>query len=267
VLRESDGIINLLPDEEASDAEPFIEAYNRIRSDEQWGGDDLDLPFHAKRHRHIWEIRSRTFRAFESAVSRVPRGLALDIGAGNCWMTRYLDRWGFDAIALDINCSEVDGLRAGQKYIDEGARFLRARCSMERLPFVSGRIRLVATSASFHYASNFRATLAEFERVLTLGGMIAITDTPVYQQPSAGDRMVSERVVEFGRKYGIPEALSRKSQYMTYKQIQELGTSLGLRVSIRPVWPGVARKYEEVRGLLAGRQVARFPLVLMEKSQ
>jgi SAM-dependent methyltransferase len=267
VLRESDGIIDFLTEDEASTLQPFLEAYDRVRSDERWGGDDLDLPFHPRRHHDIWNIRSRTFRALEAAVSTLPRGLALDIGAGNCWMTRYLDRWGFDAIALDINCSEIDGLRAGQKFINEGARFLRARSTMERLPFVSGRIRLVATSASFHYASNFRAALAEFKRVLTPGGMIAITDTPVYREPGSGERMVSERVVEFRQKYGIAEPLSRRAQYMTYKQIEELGTSLNLGVRIQPVWPGFARKYEEVRAAVAGRQIAGFPLVVMEKSQ
>src|SRR5262249_82901 len=149
---------------EVAALQPFLDAYERVRSVEQWGGDDLDLPFHAKRHRNIWNIRQRTFRAFESLVRSIPGGLALDVGAGHCWMTRYLDQWGFDAIAVDTNTSEMDGLRAGQRFIDQGAVFLRVRARMERLPFASGRIRLLATNASFHYAGDFRATLSEFER-------------------------------------------------------------------------------------------------------
>ena len=61
-------------------------------------------------------------------------------------MTRYLDRWGFDAIAADINTDAVDGLRAGQKFIDEGAHFLRVRAGMEKLPFAPGHIRLLVNS-------------------------------------------------------------------------------------------------------------------------
>src|SRR5439155_25926679 len=152
VLRETEGVIKLMTEEETAAAQPFIKAYDQVRQDEKWGEDDLDLPFHPRRHRDIWAIRQRTFLKFQTIAGAVPRGVALDIGAGNCWLTRYLDRWGFDAIALDFNDSPVDGLRAGQNFLDAGARFLRVRAGMERLPFLSDRIRLVAANASFHYA-------------------------------------------------------------------------------------------------------------------
>jgi ubiquinone/menaquinone biosynthesis C-methylase UbiE len=266
VLRESDEIINLMTAGELADIQPFIEAYERVRSSEEWGGDDLDLPFHAKRHRHIWAIRQRTFRSFQSAVANVPRGLALDIGAGNCWMTRYLDQWGFDPIAIDINTSAMDGLRAGQKFIDKGATFLRVRCGMERLPIASGRIRLLATNASFHYAGDYRTALSEFERVLTPGGIIAIIDTPFYDRSADGERMMNQRVQEFGSQYGLPESLARKSRYMTLETLHELARSLALKVRVHDVWPGLARKYEEIRGRVIGRRIAKFPLVILEKS-
>src|SRR5438093_1185526 len=91
VLRESDGVINLMTDEESAAVQPFLEAYENVRRDEHWGGDDLDLPFHAKRHGDIWEIRQRTFLEFKRLAAKVPRGTALDVGAGNCWMTRFFD--------------------------------------------------------------------------------------------------------------------------------------------------------------------------------
>ena len=265
VLRESDGIINLLTEAEAAAVQPFLDAYEQVRSAEQWGGDDLDLPFHPKRHQDIWEIRRRSFQAFESIAARIPRGVALDAGAGNCWMSRHLDRWGFDAIAADLNTSATDGLRAGQKFIDEGARFLRVRAGMDRLPIASGRIRLLATNASFHYAGDFRAALSEFERVLTPGGIIAIVDTPFYDNAVDGDRMMAERVVEFRQKYGMPESLARRSRYLTFKQLDELARSVNLRYRMHTVWPGWRRKAVEFRGRLAGRRIARFPLVVFEK--
>jgi hypothetical protein len=79
VLREADGIINLLGDDEAAAVQPFLEAYERVRSKEEWGSDDLNLPFRAKRHRDIWKIRKRTFRAFESVATKLQPGVALDI--------------------------------------------------------------------------------------------------------------------------------------------------------------------------------------------
>jgi SAM-dependent methyltransferase len=266
VLRETHGVINLLSKAEASALQPFVDAYERVRRAERWGGDDLELPFHAKRHRNIWRIRQRTFRRFESVVAPMPRGLALDVGAGNCWLTRYLDKWGFDAIALDINDSEVDGLRAGQTFIDQGAIFLRARAGMESLPFASGRFRLIAANASFHYAGDFRATLSEFERVLTPGGTIAIVDTPFYKRAADGERMMADRVVEFHKIYGIPESLARRSRYLTLEALEKLAQPLKLNVRAHKVWPGALRTYERQRARLVGRHIAEFPLVLLEKS-
>jgi len=255
-----------MTDDEIAAVWPFLVSYERVRRDECWGGDDLDLPFQPRRHRDIWNIRLRTFRAFESLATKVNPGLALDIGAGNCWMTRYLQRWGFDPIAVDINSSEADGLRAGQKFIDEGAVFLRILARMERLPFASGRIRLLATNASFHYARDFRAALSEFERVLTPGGMIAIVDTPFYESAGDGERMMAERVREFRRRYGMTEELARSSRYLTFKELDELAASLNLKCRVHPVWPGLQRTYERIRARFGGRRIAQFPVVVLDKS-
>lgn len=265
VLRETDGVIDLMTDAELGSLQPFIQAYDRVRAHEKWGDDDMDLPFNPRRHLDIWKIRQRTFRKFEGIVRAVPRGIALDIGAGNCWMTRYLDRWGFDAIALDFNDSLADGLRAGQKFLDSGARFLRVRAGMERLPFLSDRITLVAANASFHYADDFRAALSEFERVLTPGGMIVIIDTPFYEDAADGERMIAERVIQFRQKYGIAETLASRARYLTFKGFEEIARSMNLAWRIYRVWPGFVRKYEELRGNLSGRRIAQFPVVLIEK--
>lgn len=266
VLRESDGIINLMTEAQLAEAQPFVEAYVRVRSAEQWGDDDLDLPFHPKRHENVWSIRQRTFRAFQAAVVKLEKGVALDIGAGNCWMTRYLDLWGFDAIATDINTSIHDGLRAGQRFIDAGSRFLRVHAGMERLPFASGQVKLLATNASFHYARDFRATLSEFKRVLTPGGMIVILDTPFYQSVADGERMIAERVADFRSKYSVPDELAGRARYLTFRGLDEILQSLDLTWHMQPVWPGLRRKYEEVRGVIVQRKVAQFPMVVIEKS-
>jgi len=266
-LHEADGVINLMTDEERAVVQPFIEAYDQVRADEKWGEDDLDLPFHPRAHHEIWAIRQRTFRKFQTIAAAMPRGIALDVGAGNCWLTRYLDRWGFDAIALDFNDSTIDGLRAGQKFIDAGARFLRVRAGMERLPFLSDRIRLIAANASFHYASDFRAALSDFERVLIPGGKIVIIDTPFYENAADGERMVAERVVHFRQKYGIDEKLASRARYLTFQGFEELARATNLKWQLHRVWPGLARKSEEIRGILSGRRVAQFPVVVIEKQK
>ena len=136
---------------------------------------------------------------------------------------------------------------------------------MERLPFISNRIRLLATNASFHYVSDFRAALSEFERVLTPGGIIVITDTPVYENTADGERMIAERVAEFQRKYGISETLGRRARYLTYEGMESLVGSLNLKCSLHQVWPGFRRSYEVIRARLAGRHIAEFPVMVIEK--
>jgi imidazolonepropionase-like amidohydrolase/SAM-dependent methyltransferase len=265
VVNEANGILDLMTARESAAVQPFVAAYEQIRAAEQWGGDDLELPFHPRRHLEVWEIRRRTFEAFRSAVVNLERGVALDIGAGNCWLARYLNLWGFDAIALDINTGEGDGLRAGQKFIDTGGEFVRVRAGMERLPFTSGQIRLLTAGASFHYVSDFRATLSEFERVLSPGGVIAILDSPFYENGTDGERGIATRVAEFRRKYGIPDELARRARYFTFDDFKGAAQDLKLRIRIQPIWPGWRRKREEIHARIRGREIARFPLVLLEK--
>ncbi len=266
VVRQSNGVIELMMAHEISAADPFIKAYEQVRRDEGWGGDDLDLPFHPRRHRNIWDIRRRSFQVFQSMATTLDRGVALDVGAGNCWMTRYLAQWGFEAIAVDVNTSDVDGLQAGQKFINEGSRFLRVRAGMERLPFPSDSIRLIATNAAFHYARDFASALSEFERILTPGGTVGIVDTPFYVNAADGERMLVERVEEFGRKYGMTEALARSSRFLTFKELEEWAASLKLKAEVHGVWPGARRKYEEIRAKFLGRRLANFPVVMLTKS-
>lgn len=265
MLRESHGVITLMTEAELTAWQPFIDAYERVRRDEQWGGDDLDLPFKPKRHHHIWEIRQRTFRVVQSIAEKSPKGLALDVGAGNCWMTQYLDRWGFGAIAVDVNISENDGLRAGQRFIERGSRFLRVRSPMQSLPFASSTITLLVTSASFHYVDDFRAALCEFSRVLTPGGTVVIADTPVYERESDGERMVAERVEEFRRKYAMPEALASRAKYLASAELETTADSLHLALRVNRVWPGFRRSLDGVRARLAGRRLAEFPVLELVK--
>ena len=167
---------------------------------------------------------------------------------------------------MDINLGTGDGLGAGQKFIDEGARFLRVRAGMERLPFASERIRLLATNASFHYASDFHSVLSEFKRVLTPDGMIVILDTPFYENAADGKRMVAERIVNFRCKYNIPDALAGRARYLTFTDFETMMRSLNLRWRLLRVWPGLRRKCVTIRGALTGRRVAQFPVAVIEKS-
>ena len=101
--------------------------------------------------------------------------------------------------------------------------------------------------------------------MLTPGGIIAIIDTPFYENAADGEHMIAGRVAEFRQKYGIPEALARRARYLTFKNLEELAAALNLECRVHRVWPGWRRKLKEVRGKILGRAIAQFPLVVMRK--
>ena len=243
----------------------FIDAYDRVREDEEWGGDDLDLPFHPRRHRDVWVVRQRTFRVFHKLITRGARGVAVDVGAGNCWLTRYLAAWGFDAIAVDINRGAIDGLEAAAKR-SEPVAFARVSADMDSLPLTAGRVTLVVANASFHYAADFTVTLAEFRRVLADGGRIAILDSPFYRREADGERMVAERVERLRSKYGIATDVAAASRYLTFSQMRALATAARFGCSIHHVWPGAGRTWARIRSRARGHRIAEFPVVILEKA-
>jgi len=250
---------------ESDDLDSFLNAYQKVRHLEQWGGDDLDLPFHPRRHKNIWAIRRRTFRRFRRLARNVPRGVAVDVGAGNCWMTRYLSSWGFDAVAVDVDASAADGLGAARVFLEQGATFRRVRASMDRLPFRSDQVSLVAANASIHYAPDLRGALTEFRRVVAPGGIIAVLDTPCYHHPADGERMVRERAQRFQRDFDLPDAVARRSGYLTFGGIRTLAASLDLRYRIVPVWPGLRRTGQTLRARIARQRIAQFPIIIFGK--
>jgi SAM-dependent methyltransferase len=101
-----------------------------------------------------------------------PGNEVLDFGAGSCYVSELLNRFGYITVALD-NDPEV--LAIGRERLA-----LDPRCDRERARFVTGDgMRLPFRDASFdgivcmnalHHMPNYRATLAEMFRVLKAGG-------------------------------------------------------------------------------------------------
>jgi len=180
-------------------------------------------------------------------------------------MTRYLSAWGFQAIAIDISASDVDGLRAGRTFLNQGATFHRLRGEMERLPLASHTASLIAANASFHYAQDSRAALSELVRVLARSGRIVIVDTPFYVRAADGERMMSDRTAAFERQYGLTQASARWSRYMTFAGMSALAASLDLKCRIIPVWPGPRRTLQALRARTRRRRLAQFPIVVFER--
>ncbi len=265
--RRRDGIVDLMTPEQEDEHSDFSRAYERIRAAQGWGGDDLDLPGRARKNKHIWAIRTRTFRRLERFVKRrfPGGGSALDVGAGNCWVTGHLSRWGFRAVALDVNPGHSDGLATGSYHLERGSRFERVRAPMESLPFPPRNFDLVVAGASFHYSQDARRTLLEWERVLRAGGVAIIFDSPWYEHAVDGERVVAERVEDYRRSYDLDERLARRSSFLDRNSFKAILESAEFGFRRIPVWPGPARALEGLRARLIGHRVATFPLLVLER--
>lgn len=224
------GIRDFLSADRARAHAGFLEEYRAIRDAEGRGSDDaalyLVLPSvpDGRADSKEWAMRAESMRWLREALGRMNRGAALrvlDAGAGNCWLTRRLAEWGHEAIALDLNLDERDGLAAGRHYLEAlPLRFERVRSEYERLPFAAGSFDAVVFNGAVHYADDLRAVLAEACRVTVPGGAVIIIDSPIYSDFSSGMKMRAEREVK-GR-----------AGFLTFSDLGLIADELGLELHV-----------------------------------
>jgi SAM-dependent methyltransferase len=256
----------MTPDQSAA-YEAFCETYERVRTEEGWGGEDLDLPFGPLGHSDIWAVRQQTFKRLDKLLQAEcgAAGTALDVGAGNCWLTRHLDHWGFEATALDVNDGPQDGLRAGGGYIECGDSFERIRAPMEALPFLDSVFDLLVASASLHYFQDLSATLGEFARVLKTGGLIVVMDSPWYERQIDGKRSLAQNVRGLIDAHGISEEMARRSSFLYRGAFDTAMLENSLEYRRVSVWPGRKRALETLHARFYERRIASFPLLVIRK--
>jgi SAM-dependent methyltransferase len=260
------GIVDMMTPSQVEEYAAFSRAYERVRESEGWGGDDLDLPFRARRNRYVWNVRKRTFRRFSAIVRDEFRrgGTALDAGAGNCWLSGHLVRWGFAVTALDVNSGNRDGLGAASYYLDQGIEFDRVRAPVESLPFTDQSCDLIVMAGAFHYVADDARVLGECRRVLKTRGRVIIFDSPWYERSADGDRAVRQRVQEHTRTYGISQCVAWRSSYLLRDHFEKVVREAGLVARVFPVWPGPRRSWEALRARLRrSERIAEFPVILL----
>jgi len=254
--------------EQKAEYEAFCTGYEQVRLAEGWGGADLDLPFDPMGHHDIWKVRQQTFRRLDGLVQKEcpSGGAALDVGAGNCWLTRYLDHWGFEATALDVNDGVQDGLAAGSSYLECGDSFERIRATMEPLPFVDGTFDLVVASGSLHYCQSLVETLGEFKRVAKPSGLIVVMDSPWFEREKNGIRSWERSVRDLVDRHGLDEILARRASFLDRVAFDAAVREAGLEYRKMTVWLGRARVWETVSARFYERRIASFPLLVIRRA-
>lgn len=276
-FRRVDGIWRFLSPDRARRLDRFIAEYEAIRAAEGRGSDDpafyRALPFSDLTGRFAgdWRIRARSYQALVTRViaplERDRRRLrALDLGAGNGWLSYRLSARGHCVAAVDLLTNPRDGLGAWTHY---DAPFTPIQADFDCLPLAPGQFDVAIFNSSFHYAVHYEATLASVLRILKPEGAVVILDTPIYASAESGARMVQERQARFERSYGFPSDALASENFLTYARLRALGQSVGiewqefkpfrgLRWMLRP-WIARARGTREPAEflLLVGRRPRR----------
>jgi len=240
LLRKQDGIVRALAPDRQAFYQRFLADYGTIRSAEGRGSNDreyyLALPYQdlSRQNSDQWRIRARSYRYFESKLLNGSGLDILDLGAGNGWMSYRLSQRGDRPVAVDIFTDALDGLAAARDY----GMFPVVEAEFDRLPFEDGQFDLVVFNSSFHYSTDYHATLREARRCLKQSGRIVVLDTPLYKLKEHGDKMRSERHVYFQSRYGFASDSVANLEFLYESQLSELSRDLSLRWKIYQPWYG-----------------------------
>jgi len=241
------GIVHALPPERSAHFGRFIAEDERIQAGEGRGSQSaeyyLGLPYKdaTGRNGDQWLIRARSFDCLLQKVlgPASDRGMILDLGAGNCWMSFRLTLLGYRPIAVDLLTNDQDGLAAAEHFQEHlPSPIPRFQAELTRLPFGDGQFDVVVFNGSFHYSEDYEATLREALRCLKSGGRVIISDTPWVSGEECGRQMIAERRAAFLDRSGTASDSVKSLEYLTDERLQMLEEKLAIRWVVHTPWYG-----------------------------
>jgi len=248
---KKDGVWRTLSPHQHARFTAFVRDYEEIRHSEGRGSKHpafyLALPFAdlTGTFSDQWQIRGRSYRYLERHVlprleARHGSGFrALDIGAGNGWLSYRLALNGLRPVAVDLCSNAWDGLQAASHYASVLPEFFsRVEAEMNHLPFEDAQFDVAVYNASFHYSTDYERTLREAIRCLRPGGTILIVDSPTYRHARGGEAMRLERRETFEAKFGTPGDSLPTGDFLTPEILDNL-SGLGVRWERHLAWYGV----------------------------
>jgi SAM-dependent methyltransferase len=274
-FRRRQGIWELLTEDRTDYFGRFLEEYGAVRRGEGRGATDADyyrhLPFvdRSGKFSADWRLRARSFRFLmrrivRPATARAGRRLAaLDLGAGNCWLSNRLALDGHSVAAVDLSTDDADGLGAHRHY---SSSFEPVQAEYDRLPFADSSFDLAVFNGSLHYSTSYESSLAEALRVTSGGGLVVVMETPIYRREASGRQMVREREELFERLYGFRSNALPSENFLTFERLDRLASALAIRWRRHRPFYGLRWALRPLRARLHGdREPARFLFAVAEK--
>ena len=190
--------VKLMETTEALPAKPFL------------GGTSLDVD------RALSEIA--IFSAMVGCLPCGPGSLVLDMGAGPCWVSEWLQRLRYRTLSLDL---AEDMLAIGRARLAPESWLCAA--DMAALPLARGSMDAALCYGALHHVPEWPDVLAEVHRVLRDGGVL------VLQEPGRGHARQAHSIAQM-EQFGVLE------QDLPARQLRRACLRAGFtRVAIRPV--------------------------------
>ncbi len=108
-----------------------------------------------------------------------PHDIVLELGAGTCWLSHFLNRYGCKTIAVDVSTT---ALELGRSLFERDPQ-TRWEAEPEFVPYDGWRIPLadgacdkIVINDAFHHLPNPEAILEEMVRLLPDGGVVAMSE-------------------------------------------------------------------------------------------
>jgi SAM-dependent methyltransferase len=251
MIHKMNGVWRMLSHHQHTRLAQFKRDYEEIRRAEGRGSRYpafyLALPFAdlSGNFASQWKIRARSYRFLERNLLPMLEERhgnsfrALDLGAGNGWLSYRLALQGYQPVALDVCSNAWDGLEAASHFATVLPDFFtRVEADMSSLPFDDGQFDVAIYNASFHYSTDYERTTREVLRCLRPGGTILIIDSPTYLETRSGEAMRSERRKTFEATFGKPGNSLPTGDFIT-PEIMENLSELGVRWSRHLAWYGM----------------------------
>lgn len=217
-----DGLLRWLDETRRQALQPFLDQYRRVREHDGYrvasavyyralplvGADDPQ--------RTVWQVRRESYLRLRRLLLGRFGGTpvrVLDLGAGCGWLSARLAEAGSHPVAVDVLDDDLDGLGACRHY---ERPFARVVADFDDLPFAAQQFDVVIFNGSLHYAPDPTATLIRAATLLAPGGMLAIADSPMFDDAESGRRMCERTRLKFRQTYGIVAPTQPGEGFLTF---------------------------------------------------